>query len=712
MAGGTIQHPVIIDKATSTRLGYGSSCILGPSRAALVPEADIHSDGVGEQGPENIATKKGNLIPELGGSFRMWSDYRMALEGEAKNVQAGTLFAPVLDVARTAADSFRRRWASGGQYPERSLARVQLAERENAGGDGSPPSPRPDGGRDRSDIQSAVSPLPDQSTSEKWEREATNMVESNKKGTPKRHWKKLVGHVSRTRVAGSVKRGGGIRSEGDVTNKEEGGGLGGDSMGAGSESWAKQRGSDHQQVGLQRVLSRLDGLDDGILVERALEDLQGEEEHKSRLSSSPPQSRKLGGKSSSRLDSANGANSNLHADVHSNESSVDDSAFEIAPAVSTASTVTPGPLSETLGSSGMNKTTGGTTPVPLQDEVAVEMTELIGSGHASPEGSEMRTPTADRFLLPSWHYLALSGRSLSIDVRWTHLELILMQDPTAKQGRDSGKNVLALRSSGALTLRSSGSNESVNVQLEKTSLLPCFYTDRDSEERGDDRIETALTAAASSATPLPRRKVGKGDTVCEADAARRLTLLLGGGSRSSSAVSETWLGQGLMTADSMPLLEPFTAHFRYETVVTQAAQAKHGGNITDGQRMVSGQDSDDDMEQSEEEEEEEKSEEERNDRKAVEPVDTEMVSGVFRVAVSELQVLLAQARLKGSATVEVEVRFFCVSESPWTFVRPYFLSSCPPPYILRRKILSRVVVFFCSKTYSLVYGGCYASKST
>ena len=70
----------------------------------------------------------------------------MALEGHGSNVQAGTLLAPVLDVARTVADSFRRRWASGGQYPERILARVRLAEKEDGDGDEQSLTPRGNGG--------------------------------------------------------------------------------------------------------------------------------------------------------------------------------------------------------------------------------------------------------------------------------------------------------------------------------------------------------------------------------------------------------------------------------------------------------------------------------------------------------------------------------------------------------------------------------------
>ncbi|CAN0527184.1 unnamed protein product, partial [Ectocarpus sp. 12 AP-2014] len=36
-------------------------------------------------------------------------------------------------MARTVADTFRRRWAAGGEYPERVLARVRLAERRDEG---------------------------------------------------------------------------------------------------------------------------------------------------------------------------------------------------------------------------------------------------------------------------------------------------------------------------------------------------------------------------------------------------------------------------------------------------------------------------------------------------------------------------------------------------------------------------------------------------
>lgn len=143
-----MQHPVVLDEATATRLGYGSTCILGPT-GAVTPQqggdrADKRARGRGDS--EDGGGESESAIPELGGTFRMWSDYRMSLEGHGSNVQAGTLLAPVLDVARTAADSFRRRWASGGQYPERTLARVRLAEKQD--GDSEEKSFTPSGNGD------------------------------------------------------------------------------------------------------------------------------------------------------------------------------------------------------------------------------------------------------------------------------------------------------------------------------------------------------------------------------------------------------------------------------------------------------------------------------------------------------------------------------------------------------------------------------------
>eukprot|EP00904_Undaria_pinnatifida_P013773 jgi/Undpi1/9526/HiC_scaffold_27.g11982.m1 len=133
MAGGTVQYPVILDEATATRLGYGSTCILGPIGAVTLPQGGGSADLGGRELSEDSGGESEDTTPEVGCTFRMWSDYRMALEGHGSNVQAGTLLAPVLDVSRTVADTFRRRWASGGQYPERTLARVRLAEREDGG---------------------------------------------------------------------------------------------------------------------------------------------------------------------------------------------------------------------------------------------------------------------------------------------------------------------------------------------------------------------------------------------------------------------------------------------------------------------------------------------------------------------------------------------------------------------------------------------------
>ena len=275
-----------------------------------------------------------------------------------------------------------------------------------------------------------------------------------------------------------------------------------------------------------------------------------------------------------------------------------------------------------------------TVSVDPEDENGTGAAARLAPGSASPVEGAMQTPTEDVFMLPGWHYLALSGRSLSIDFQWSNLDLVLMQDPTAQQGRDTGKNVLALRSSGALTVSSSGAGESVDMQLERATLLPCFYRYTD-----EARID------------------GDGDTT-DVGPARRLAQLLGGGQSALMAVERTWLGQGLVTADSRPLLDPFTVQVGYGTVVARPTGGGRRSGTTDGRGVLSGNESDGVVVRSNTEKGEgrgnaDPSHEEEDEDEGGLNEDT--VAGVFRVAVSEVQLLAAAATRKGNTTVEVEV---------------------------------------------------------
>ncbi|CAN0497923.1 unnamed protein product, partial [Ectocarpus sp. 8 AP-2014] len=125
---------------------------------------------------------------------------------------------------------------------------------------------------------------------------------------------------------------------------------------------------------------------------------------------------------------------------------------------------------------------------------------------------------------------------------------------------------------GTLTVSSSGVGESVDVQLRDASLLPCFYADEGGGENFGSVSSPAAAAEAGGDGGVP---------------AQRLALILGGGESALRAVARTWLGQGLVTADSRPLLEPFTVQVGYGTVVAQAAVEGRGTGVTDGRRRRS-----------------------------------------------------------------------------------------------------------------------------
>ncbi|CAN0042066.1 unnamed protein product, partial [Hapterophycus canaliculatus] len=434
--------------------------------------------------------------------------------------------------------------------------------------------------------------------------------------------------------------------------------------------------------GLRQVLSRLDGLDNGMLVERALEDhLQGEGEQAgadTTAAASPTASGVSGG---NRRRADGDSESSLNDDDGD-----DDDSGEGGGAAANATGVTPGALSAALNgdwaaTAASSEDLGGESAAKLDNAAEGDGDddddddEASASGRAAGEAAAAagmeESPVEDKFILPGWHYLALSGRSLSVDLRWDNMDLVLMQDPTAQQGRDTGKNVLALRSSGALTVSSSGVGESVDVQLRNASLLPCFYADEASEGGDGAPADGGGDAEVGSVGP-----------------ARRLALILGGGERALRAVARTWLGQGLLTADSRPLLEPFTVQIGYGTVVAQAVLEGRGTGVTDGRRRMSSglsgdEDSDEDGGGDEDDEDDEGRlvvQSQSLARAAEQNRDTglmatredgeeqtagsgwldqsragESVSGVFRVAVSELQLLGPEQRAEELATVEVEV---------------------------------------------------------
>lgn len=693
MAGGTMQHPVVLDEATAARLGYGSSCVLAPADAVRAAQR-WGEDGVGDGrrrrcswpppaggGGGGAAAAAGSdedgrgasatTLPEVGGCFRMWSDYRMALEGHASGVQVGTLLPPVLDMARTVADTFRRRWAAGGQYPERVLARVRLVERENsrAGGGGD------DGGGGGGD--EAGSPSEAAAAASEMGLDEMGADPRAREAGTKRDDERRRREAAESGPPGEGRReGAGSRREGD--------GGGGDVR----EGERRQRDDDDggEHAGLRQVLSRLDGLDSGALVERALEDhLQGDGGEKADdigggaagASGSPPpggdQSNSSGRRRASGMgggsvgDKPEGASAGVDAGVLSAaldgsltaaagpEDPRDDEAVDVAAAAVVASTLT-----------------------GLQDEDASSESGGGAAAAAVAASAGIQTPAEDKFMLPGWHYLALSGRALSMDFRWNDMDLVLMQDPTARQGRDTGKNVLALRSSGALTVSSSGVGESVDVQLRDASLLPCFYADEAGEEGDFSSAASKRTTSGSGGGP-----------------AQRLALILGGGESALAAVARTWLGQGLVTAHSRPLLEPFTMQFGYGTVVARSAAEGRGTDVTDGRRRrrSSALSRYDDSEEDEKDAEEEgggdggglvvpspaarkqegagddvwsmheDSSAEKAERHGL--VDQsaggdDVVSGVFRVAVSEVQLLGAGRNANEAATVEIMVRILAL----------------------------------------------------
>ena len=628
-----MQHPVVLDEATATRLGYGSTCILGPIGAATRRQG---GDPSGERGRARGNSEDGGgesecAIPEVGGTFRMWSDYRMALEGHGSNVQAGTLLAPVLDVARTVADSFRRRWASGGQYPERTLARVRLAEKEDGeseeqsliptDNDGETFAYGGDGGR---------RPL-DPGMAESAEGAETVVLELARAEKSRCGGSEVMEDVPPIRRQGNARQRKEYQNEGDAVNTEEREKEGERELegveeeeGGGEES---EDSSDEElqppHGGLRQVFSHLDGLDSETLVERALEDLHDEQEYRLRSSLS-----------SGRMDLGGDLTDGGLESIGRSGTGVNEIVLGVASAALDVSPPDPVSLLATADSTTEDSLAMVTVSVDPEDENGTGAAARLAPGSASPVEGAMQTPTEDVFMLPGWHYLALSGRSLSIDFQWSNLDLVLMQDPTAQQGRDTGKNVLALRSSGALTVSSSGAGESVDMQLERATLLPCFYRYTD-----EARID------------------GDGDTT-DVGPARRLAQLLGGGQSALMAVERTWLGQGLVTADSRPLLDPFTVQVGYGTVVARPTGGGRRSGTTDGRGVLSGNESDGVVVRSNTEKGEgrgnaDPSHEEEDEDEGGLNEDT--VAGVFRVAVSEVQLLAAAATRKGNTTVEVEV---------------------------------------------------------
>lgn len=617
---------------------------------------------VGVEGQSDMQThaadSAASVIPEVGGTFRMWSDYRMALEGHASNVQAGTLLAPALDAARTVADSFRRRWASGGQYPELVPAQVRLVERGEANND-EPPCLPPDGdGGERGVRNAAGLPPADPGTPDGGVETVTaSDVAGKSGGTERRRRKHVVEDGSQAGLVEGARPMEEDGSKGDVVNAEEGKDAEGGGRGGGELPQQQQQQVSHG--GLRRVFSRLDGLDSGMLVERALEDLHGGEERHSKLPSLSEPEYVVDDGAGGRPGRLGSIRSDKHLDA-------EDIPADVAVAASTAATAAElGSLSATLGTS----TRDSLTAVAMSADPDYEDAVVGAENAASSERGAMQTPTADKFMLPGWHYLALSGRSLSMDFQWSNMDLVLLQDPNALQGRETGKNVLVLRSSGALTVRSSGMGESIDAQLEGASLLPCFYAEGvDGAAAAEEDANADATTMAT--TPRSRNKTSEEESFSDCGAARRLCLLLGGGHRASTVVGRTWLGQGVVAASSRPLLEPFMVQVGYGTVVAQATGEGRTTGTTDGRRLLSVHDSANgavqaDIRDGEGKEDVDSENEEDGEEGAGagagaagvdQPTSEEMVAGVFRVAVSELQLLVAQARLKGPATIEVEVR--------------------------------------------------------
>lgn len=654
MAGGSLQHPVLLDEATATRLGYEAPCILAPAKIVFAP-----GDGSGVRGrvgsvDDGDGAENGEVIPNVGGTFCMWSDYRMAMEGRAEHVQASTLLLPILEFARTIADSFRRRWASGGQYPERILARVRLVEKAAAGHDRSrslPPSPNrlvlensagslssshslriPKAG-DEAGVTRRSLGLGRTGISERMEGEVTDVLS-------------LVDGVQESAASA-------LRSDGSGSEYAEAEGSarsaarrdGNEVDGVESDDQREVQSVSLSPIVPRHALPRLDELDSGTLVERALEDLQ-EEENRPMLLASPEH---MGAEEPSsvkeRMGSLRGALSEGLAEVGVEAPEVAAS-LGILPA---GAVDDPGSLSATLGSNLDDLTVASDAAKPA-DEEAIEEATLVGAENGPSEGDleADAPPTTEKFMLPGWHYLFFSGRSISFDIHWMELDLVLMQDPTARQGRDSGKNVLALRSSGALKLDSNSVGESLDATLDSVSLLPCFYTERAGDQvRGEQEKEE--------------------ETFLRADSARRLTLILGGDGRVSTLVARTWLGQGLVADGSRPLLEPFTVQVSFGTVVVaQAARGGRGTGTTDARkrRASIGSFTGDEYDHSTEgrpdweggNAEDVKERDRMQKGKSDSQGSGEMVSGVLRVAISELQLLTGRARLKESSTVEIEVR--------------------------------------------------------
>lgn len=632
-----MQHPVVLDEATATRLGYGSTCILGPIDAVSPrPGGDRAGErGRGRGNSDDGGGESESAIPEVGGTFRMWSDYRMALEGHGSNVQAGTLLAPVLDVARTVADSFRRRWASGGQYPERTLARVRLAEKEDAESEEQLLTPRGNGDETYETYahggNGGQRPL-DPGMAESAEGPETVALEVARAEEIRRGGSEVMEDVPSMRREGNARQREENESQGDAVNAGEEGEKEGEreeeGMGVEEMEGEETEDSSDEELqaphgGLRQAFSHLDGLDSETLVERALEDLHDKQEHRLRSSLS-----------SGRMDPGGDLTDVGLESIGRSGTGVDETALGVSSAALDVSPPDPVSLLVTADATTGDSLTMVTVSGDPEDEDGTGAAARLAPGSASPVEGAMQTPTEDVFMLPGWHYLALSGRSLSIDFQWSNLDLVLMQDPTAQQGPDTGKNVLALRSSGALTVSSSGAGESVDMQLERATLLPCFY--RYTDEAGIDQ---------------------DGDTP-DVGSVQRLAQLLGGGPSALMAVERTWLGQGLVTADSRPLLDPFTVQVGYGTVVARPTGGGRRSGTTDGRGVLSGNESDGGVVLSNTEKGEGRGsadpaheEDEDEDEGGL---NEDPVAGVFRVAVSEVQLLAAAATRKGNTTVEVE----------------------------------------------------------
>lgn len=672
-----MQHPVILDKATAARLGYGSTCILSPSGVATASNLSDGRGGDGGSGGgqgESVAgvakdVTESDNVPDVGGTFRMWSDYRMSLEGHARNVQASTLLPPVLDVAWTVADSFRRRWAAGGQYPERKLARVMLAER-GGGDDTEPHRPAADDGEIVRNEKEAIGGNGEGAEDTPIAMTSTRMSKSR--------WRKISSFVwpnSKTVAA---------RGGADAGSLEGGGG------GEGSEVCARE-GEDNvvmpsslgrrgggQPHSFRQALSRLDGLDSDTFVEEALDDLHDEERRQNLSSTS-----KDGAPVARWNRGSRGRNDQSDGNI--------ETASGVAVGIGIAPVTSARSRLASVGESAREgvAVTGGTANDD-DDEGETDVMEDAEVAAAAAEAAASQRQVTEKFMLPGWHYLFLSGRQLSIDLRWSNMDLLLMQDPTARQGRDSGKNVLALRSSGALTVRSSGPGESVDAQLEGAALLPCFYNNgrferggkfesgaAESHRRRRDRGEgeDASLSRPRGSDDLWQEYRMVDEDVRVAGGPGRLAQLLGAGERTSAAVMCTWLGQGLVIADSRPLVEPFSMHFGYGTVVAQTAQEGHGTGVTAGRTVMAtddrrGERTATGMGDGEENgelsgvgvdvDEDDAAEEDGLGRSMLNKENRgEVVAGVFRVAVSELQLLAARTGLKGSATIEVEVILPC-----------------------------------------------------